>query len=208
MAKHLVKRDAIIEGVALLADETLSPSLERLIVMEWLHRMDPRLIQFVQEKFSTELSAGSTVLATMVETLAKNIDNYISTINALEAIGAVSPHDPSFNDSPYLQETNIAYQAAYRSGPRGVPHGRPGFCDGGFQLSRSSQPKQKGSDCGNQSSSTNCEYCFIQSKTGNIDFNFNHPIAKCPEMAALHNFEDILDDDTGNFEEILEFETW
>ena len=72
MIKHLVNRNAIIEGVALLADETLSPSLERLIVMEWLHRMDPRLIQFVQEKFSTELSTGSTVLATMVETVRQN----------------------------------------------------------------------------------------------------------------------------------------
>ena len=66
MIKHLVKRDAIIEGVALLADETLRPSLERLIVMEQLYRMDLRLIKFVQEKFSTELSAGSTVLATML----------------------------------------------------------------------------------------------------------------------------------------------
>ena len=118
MTKHLVKRNAIIEGVALLADETLSPSLGRLLVMEWLHRMDPRLIKFLQEKFSTELSTGSTVLAPMVETLAKNIDSYISTINALEAIGAVSPHNPSFNESPYQEEISIAYQAAYRSGPR------------------------------------------------------------------------------------------
>ena len=47
MTKHLVKKNAIFEGVALQADETLSPSIERLIVMEWLHRMDPRLIKFV-----------------------------------------------------------------------------------------------------------------------------------------------------------------
>ena len=112
MTKHLVKKNTTFEGVALPADETLSPSLERLIVMEWLHRMDPRLIEFVQEKFSTELSTSSTVLPTMVETLAKNINSYISSINAFEAIGAVSPHDPSFNDSPCQQETNIAYQAS------------------------------------------------------------------------------------------------
>ena len=82
MTKHLVKKNAIVEGVALQADETLSPSFERLIVMEWLHCMDPRLIKFVQEKFSTELSEGSTVLSTMVEILSKNIDSYIAIFNA------------------------------------------------------------------------------------------------------------------------------
>ena len=123
MTKHLVKRNAIIEGVALLADETLSPSLERLIVMEWLHRMDPRLIKFVQEKFSTELSASSTVLATMVETLAKNIDSYIDILNASKAVGAVSLPNPSFTDSPKQEEEPVAYQGAYRYGPQG------GFCE-------------------------------------------------------------------------------
>ena len=34
MTKHLVKKNAICEGVALQADETLGPSFERLIVME------------------------------------------------------------------------------------------------------------------------------------------------------------------------------
>ena len=34
MTKHLVKKNAIFEGVALQADETLSTSLECLIVME------------------------------------------------------------------------------------------------------------------------------------------------------------------------------
>ena len=52
---HLVKKNSIFEGVA---DETLSPSsLECLIVMEWLHRMYPRLIQLMQEKLLTQLSA-------------------------------------------------------------------------------------------------------------------------------------------------------
>ena len=131
MTKHLVKKNAIFKGVALQADEALSPSFERLIVMEWLHRMDPRLIKFVQEKFSTELSAGSTVLSTMVETLSKNIDSYIAILNASGAIGAVSPHNPSFNDSLYQDQATIApafaSEEAYRSGPRGVPYGRAGY---------------------------------------------------------------------------------
>ena len=107
MTKHLVQKNVIFEGVALPADETFSPSLERLIVMEWLHRMDPRLIKFVQEKFSTELSVGSNILITMVATLSKNIDSYIASLNSSGAIGAVSPLNRSSNDSPYQdQATN------------------------------------------------------------------------------------------------------
>ena len=77
MMNHLVKKNVTIEGIAQATDEKLSPSLERLIIMEWLNRLDHRLVKFVQEKFSTELSAGSNILITMVETLSKNIDNYI-----------------------------------------------------------------------------------------------------------------------------------
>ena len=90
MTKHLVQKNVIFEGVALPAD------VECLIVMEWLHRMDPRLIKFVQEKFSTELSVGSNILITMVSTLSKNIDSYIAILNSSGAIGAVSPLNRSF----------------------------------------------------------------------------------------------------------------
>ena len=99
--------------------------------MEWLHRLDNALVNFVQEKFSTELSAGSNILITMIETLFKNIDNYITILNAVGAIVAVSPHNPSFNDSPYEDQATVApavsSQETYRYGLPGVPHGRVGF---------------------------------------------------------------------------------
>ena len=56
------------------------------------------------------------------------------------------------------------------------------------------------------SSNSSCEYCYIESNTRNIDFN--HPIAKCHEMAALHGSTDMLSDDTDNLEEVREFETF
>ena len=73
--------------------------------------MDPRLKKFVQGKFSTELSADSTVLSTMVETLAKNIDQYITLLNSsgLASVGAVSissPHNPSY--SPMNRRLQLA----------------------------------------------------------------------------------------------------
>ena len=175
MMKHLVKKNVTIAGAALPGDEKLSPSLERLIVMEWLHRMDTRLIKFVQEKFSTELSAGSNVLVTMVETLSKNIDSYITILNTSEAIGAVSPTNPSSNDSPCKNEVTVDYQGAYQPGTLGGFRGRASFHEQGFQPRRGFQPTQRGFGHGNPSSSSSCEYCYIQSKT-NVDFN--HPIAR------------------------------
>ena len=207
MTKHLVKRNVRIDGTALPSDEKLSPSLERLIVMEWLHRMDTRLIKFVQEKFSTELSAGSNVLTTMIETLSKNIDSYITILNASGAIGAVSPHNPSFNDSPFQEEATVAYQGAYPApGPRGGFRGRGGFRSRGFQPSarRGFQPRRRGSGRGNQGSSSSFEYCYIQSKTRNVDYN--HPIARCPEMAAMHGSVNMLEDES--YEDEHEFETF
>ena len=140
MTKHLVKKNVTIDGVAQATDEKLCPSLERLIVMEWLHRLDNRLVKFVQEKFSTELNAGSNILITMVETLSKNIDNYITILDASGAIGAVSPHNPSFNGSPYQDQATVApavaSREAYQYGPHGVPHARARRADShqkGFQ---------------------------------------------------------------------------
>ena len=203
MMKHLVKRNVMIDGTALLSDEKLSPSLERLIVMEWLNRMDTRLVKFVQEKFSTELSAGSNVLITMVESLSQNIESYITILNASRAVGAVSFHNPSFTDSPNQEEEPLAYQGAYRYGPQGGFCERTSFHDRGGSFQQF-EPWRNVSGSDNQASS--CEYCYIQSKTRNVDYN--HPIARCPEMAALHGSVDMLDDETGIFEEEHEFETF
>ena len=54
--------------------------------MEWLHRMDSRLVELVREKFSTKLS--SNILIAMIETLSKNINCYVTILNASRAIGA------------------------------------------------------------------------------------------------------------------------
>ena len=78
---HLPQGTQVPPGTTLLADETISPTMERFIIMEWLHRLDSRLVKFIQEKFSAELSSSSTYLLTMVDSLAKNVDGYISQLN-------------------------------------------------------------------------------------------------------------------------------
>ena len=80
MFYHRLRYHAV-NGLALQEDEKLQPTLERVIIMEWLRRIDEHLVKFVQEKFATELNYGSSTLLSLVDTLAKNMDTYISGLN-------------------------------------------------------------------------------------------------------------------------------
>ena len=118
MSKHLLQQNDTYQGKIMEENETLTPSMERFIVMEWLHRLDERLVNFVKEKFSTELSSGSAVLVTMVETLAKNIDHYITTMNNPSEVDAVAYSNPSTHTSDALVTASpmISYQVSRGGG--------------------------------------------------------------------------------------------
>ena len=47
-------------------------------------------MMFIKEKFSTEISAGSAVLISMVDTLARNVDHYITQLNNHNNIQVIS----------------------------------------------------------------------------------------------------------------------
>lgn len=208
MTKHLVKKSIVVNGTALPKDEDISPSLDRMVVMEWLYRLDNRLIKFVQEKFSTELSAGTNVLNTMVETLAKNVDHYITRLNVSDSasVGAVSL-DPSFypeNDSSHDDSVAVVgYQQSYNRGGGGYRgggfRGNRNFPRRGYQNQRGFQPRGRGAPRTNPNM---CEYCYIQSKTRSVDFR--HPIARCPEMTAMHGAVNLVDYEYGDDQELYE----
>ena len=202
VTKHLVKSNTLVNGQALTTDETISPSLDRFIVLEWLHRLDPRLVGFVKEKFATELTAGSSVLVSMIETLAKNIDSYITTLNGSGSVNAVAHYNPSsyYDSTDQQPEGNVAaFQRAFPRGRSNFQNSRrPNFGRSrGFQPRRNYQ-QQKAKGPNHEFKSRNCEYCFIQSKTRDIDFR--HPITDCPEMSAMHGSVQTLDVDFGDDE--------
>ena len=96
MSKHLLKSGDNFQGTRHTSDEQLSPSMQRFIVMERLNRLDNHLVKYIKEKFSTKLSAGSNVLVDMVETLARNVDHYITSLNNPWDVSVVSYSSPSF----------------------------------------------------------------------------------------------------------------
>ena len=117
--RHLLKVGDRVDGVALREDEKMSPTLERLIVMEWLRRIDERLVKFIQEKFATELNYGSSTLISLVETMAKNMETYVSGLNRGASVQGVTQYaEPPVTmteqyqpgeDFPYYENNDPVY---------------------------------------------------------------------------------------------------
>ena len=196
MTKHMLKAGDMFKGAALTADEQLTPSMQRFIIMEWLHRLDERLVKYVKEKFSTELSSGSTILVNMVETLARNVDHYITMLNNPSAVGFVSFTNPSSQtqESAFLESPMVAYQfsrgtnfrgnqrsfstrnrgpgpRSYASGRGNPPPGRGGYVPG----------RGRGAQRGQQ----DCVYCYMEYRSGKM-IDYRHPISSCPELSRMY----------------------
>ena len=189
--QHLLPKRTVVAGTALTADESWTPTLERLTIMEWLRRMDPRLIPYIKEKFSTELSASSTCLTSLVETLAKNVDHYITWINqnqSSSSANAISkpdlslpmeqaPWEQDYPGDPYTSEVNFQ-QRGGRGFGRGYLRSRPG---GRVQAFRG-----RGGGYGYRSARlTDCEYCYVQAKVHGKNVDFKHNIKTCPQLIQV-----------------------
>ena len=119
--RHLLQAGDRVGGAPLQRDEQFSPTLERMIILEWLRRIDERLVKFIQEKFATELNVGRSTLLALVESLAKNIDTYLSGLNRGASVGVTTyPTEP-----PVTQHTD---QHQYSGGEyQGYAHHDQGY---------------------------------------------------------------------------------
>ena len=177
----------MVNGKALKADETVSITMDRFIIMEWLHRLDSRLVKFIQEKFATELSSSSTYLMTMVESLAKNVDKYITQMDTLSAVNllpAQSSNPSMHNDFALTQENEeIDGRIMFnRGGFRQYNQNGRGF----NRQPRQYQPQSKSKFQGNRQNqrSSKCEFCYMQSRGQGKNLDYNHNINNCPQMIA------------------------
>ena len=73
--RHLLDTTDRVDGIPLEENEAFTPTLERMVIIEWLRRIDDRLVKFVQEKFATDLSRNSSSLITLVEPLDCFLDS-------------------------------------------------------------------------------------------------------------------------------------
>ena len=182
--QHLLPKGTLLDGTPLAEAEKWTPTMERLNIMEWLRRLDKRLIPFVKEKFSTELSGSSIHLMTLVETLAKNVDHYITWMNQNQnysSTNAVSQPDLSLFPETHATDPRFAdinFQQGFRGRGfgRGFPRSRPGGRGQGF--------RGRGGD--NRSARfADCEYCYVQAKVHGKNVDYRHNVRSCPMLKHM-----------------------
>ena len=180
--QHLLPKGTMVDGTPLREAEKWTPTMERLNIMEWLRRLDKRLLPFIKEKFSTELSGSSTKLITLVETLAKNVDHYITWMNQNQnysSTNVVSQPDLSLPLETQATDPRVAdinFQQGFRGRGigRGFPRSRPGGRGQSF----------RGRD--NRSARfADCEYCYVQAKVHGKNVDFRHNVRSCPMLKHM-----------------------
>ena len=211
--RHLLRAGDRVGGVTLDEDEKLSPTLERLIILEWLRRIDDRLVKFVQEKFATKQNYGNSALLALVETLAKNMDIYISGLNRGASAQIVTYHaEPPVTEAEQHQQYEHYTDYDNQVGEVGYANfrgqGRGGFFRGnttprdrfpsrGF-VPRYQQPRpqpqfrprggySQGGGFSKQSGPV-CEYCYLQVQTKRSPhLDYHHTISSCDQVSQMLN---------------------
>ena len=186
---HLPEGTKVSDVNTLEADEAVSVTMDRFIIMEWLHRLDSRLIKFVQEKFASELSSSSTCLINMVDALAKNVDKYIQqmdTSSTVNMLASQQGHCQSAHGGPEVQEESTVMFARGNFRGRSSQNGR-NFNRQRFERSQPYRQKQnfkQNNTGGSQQNLSKCEFCFMQAKGQGKAVDYKHNISNCPEMIA------------------------
>ena len=205
--RHLLTVGDVVNGGQLTENEAMCPTLERLVIMEWLCHIDERLIKFVQEKFSTELCRDSSSLLTLVESLARNMDTYLADLNRGLAVQSVTnlPKPPvtiaSIEEDYWngdLENTDTDVPACVRE----VNLSGRGFR--GYNRTRGYKPSSRGVNNRTQQSRSQqqsfgssfsyprqsggpvCEYCYLQVKTRKSPFlDYHHEIRHCQQVLRM-----------------------
>ena len=78
---NLLTADSIIKhhGESIAEEEYVSPSLENLVVVMWLHMINPMLLKEVKERFATELRCNT--IASLRREISQALDGMLSKVN-------------------------------------------------------------------------------------------------------------------------------
>lgn len=97
-------------------DDTLTLSHKNLIALNWLQRIDPKLVGIVKTEYSKDLKSG-TPLAALVKTIAENIDSLLSRYSQPQSmVNHLSCAETEETDqTPVMRIFN---RGNFQSGPR------------------------------------------------------------------------------------------
>ena len=178
-------------GGKLESDDVLTLSHKNLIALDWLRRINPRLIGIVKTEYSKQLKSG-TPLAALVKDIAENVDSllarYATNPNAINSVSA-EPEPPYptedslhinrvFNQSPYQgpRQTNFRGRGQFR----GSFQNRPIFNQPRYRLPQftaNAQPRPQ------------CQSCFSLGKRLSIKVDSHHSPQQCPQLLQVRSLQ-------------------
>jgi hypothetical protein len=151
-----------------------------MIALQWLRKIDKRLLDIVRTEYSTELKGG-TQLADLVPSIAPNIDNLFSRYSN-SSVQKVVMDKETEEDDDEVDDSEVRYnrQDRYRGG-RGQAGSFPGRGGG------DRKPPNRFSTMDKKTFF--CPGCKKLVETKNASIDFRHLPAKCPRRFMIRSIQ-------------------
>ena len=166
-------------GVLTQADK-LTLSHRNLVALNWLNKINPKLVPVVKVEYSKDLKDGKP-LSSLVKNISENMDSLLAKANTLSSgcsmIQDSYPSTPTPDSS--VQSVCRIYNQPYQPGPRYNVRGRGQF----FTQQRPTfNPRQQRPS---SPASPFCQSCFSLGKKLSLKVDFKHQQKFCPQLATV-----------------------
>ena len=166
-------------GVLTQADK-LTLSHRNLVALNWLNKVNPKLVPVVKVEYSKDLKDGKP-LSSLVKNISENMDSLLAKANTLSSrcsmIQDSYPSTPTPDSS--VQSVCRIYNQPYQPGPRYNVRGRGQF----FTQQRPTfNPRRQRPS---SPASPFCQSCFSLGKKLSLKVDFKHQQKFCPQLATV-----------------------
>ncbi len=168
VSKHLTKGNIKVEDVTSPLDgDVMSITVKNLVVIMWLQKINPKMIDCVRHEYARELREGKQ-LVELLPRIADNVESILSKHDIAGSVNQVEAENGAGDSMHQVARVDGPYRAQGRGGRGG---GRGGRQQGG-QQHRGGQFRQTGKEL-------KCAHCDYLSQTLRLRINTNHEPTEC-----------------------------
>ena len=184
-------------GGVLAADDVLTLCHRNHIAMDWLNRINPKLLKIIRVDYSKDLKSGVPLTA-LVKTIAENMDSLLARVsnpnfgmasssnlllNTTNMVTQFPPNDivtaPNASDPHPVMRV---FNRPQTSGPRFNVRGRGQYNNQRF---RNPSPRFQRSHAPAQNN--HCNSCFSLGQKLSLKVDFNHSQQFCPQLSSVRS---------------------
>ena len=166
VSKHLTKGGVKVEELEVPArSDQVTISMKNLIVIIWMTKIHPKLVDCVKVDFAQELRGGKELIELMGR-IADNVDNILARHDISGAVAMVTEDETGDN----MHQGMINKMDYGQRGQRGRGGGRGGFSNRG-------RPGRQ--DQSNRGNGLKCAHCDYLAQTLRLKINTNHEAQEC-----------------------------